>query len=81
MRRQLVFFLCFAVLVFSAIETSAGRAHQPGKGVGVRCLTDDQLAKAVHSLSQAYDEAQEAQTILRRSSNNLQPVENKSLPQ
>lgn len=68
MRRQLVFFLCFAVLVVSAIETSAGRAHQPGKGAGVRCLTDDQLAKAVHSLSQAYNEAQEAQSLLRQSS-------------
>lgn len=68
MRKQLVFFLCFVVLVFSAIDTSSGRAPQPGKRVEGHCLTDDQLAKAVHSLSQAYDEAQEAQTILRRSS-------------
>ena len=68
MRKQLVFFLCFAVLVFCALDTSSVRAQRSGKGVGVRCLTDDQLAKAVHSLSQAYNEAQEAQTLLRRSS-------------
>jgi len=68
MRRQLGFFLCFAVLVLPAIDTSSGRAHQPGKGVGVRCLTEDQLAKAVQSLSQAYNEAQMAQRLLRQSS-------------
>lgn len=68
MRRQLIFFLCFAVLLFSAIDTSSGQAHRPGKGLVARCLTDDQLAKAVHSLSRDYNQAQEAQTLLRQSS-------------
>ena len=67
MRRQLSFVLCFAVLVFSATDTSSGQAQRSRKGVGVRCLTDDQLAKAVHSLSRDYNQAQEAQTVLRQS--------------
>lgn len=67
MRRQLVFVLCFAVIVLSAIDTSWGRARRPGKGLVARCLTDDQLAKTVHSLSRDYNEAQEAQTLLRQS--------------
>lgn len=66
MRRQLVFF-CFAVLVLSASETSSGRTPQPAKGGGARCLTADQLAKAVYSLSRDYNQAREGQRLLRQS--------------
>lgn len=68
MQRQLFFFLCFAMLVLSAIHTSSGRTTWPGKGVVARCLTDDQPGKAVRSLSRAYNEAQAAQRLLRQSS-------------
>lgn len=62
--RQFVFFLCFAILTLSGIDSSAVRATR----AGARCLTDDQIAKAVISLSRAYDEARSAQRLLRQSS-------------
>lgn len=68
MRRQLVFVLCFAVLVLSAIDISSGRVTEPGKAIAAHCLTADQLAKAVHSLSQSYNDAREGQRLLRQSS-------------
>lgn len=68
LRRQLVFVLCFAILILSPIASSSGRAAQPAKMVVARCLTDDQLASAVTSLSRDYNEAQAAQRLLRQSS-------------
>lgn len=66
MRRLLVFFLCFAMLMLSVIDSSSGRTTRSGKAVNARCLTDDQLAKAVVSLSSSYDEARIAQRLLRQ---------------
>jgi hypothetical protein len=68
MRRRLVFFLCFAVLVVSAIETSSGRINPQAKQGVARCLTADQLAEAVHLLSRDYNQAQVGQRLLRQSS-------------
>ena len=68
MLRQLVLFLCFAMLVLSDINGSSDGVTRPMKGVAVPCLTDDQLASAVISLSREYDRAQAAQRLLRQSS-------------
>ena len=65
--RQLVFLLCFAIVTLSGIDSS-GSATKQGTTVLARCLTDDQLAKAIISLSREYDEAQTAQRLLRQSS-------------
>ena len=68
MRRQLVFFLCFAVLVVSAVETSLGRTNGQAKQRVARCLTPDRLAEAVNSLSRDYNQSQVGQDVLRKAS-------------
>ena len=65
---QLVFLLCFAIVTLSGIDSSSGRAAQGGARVIAGCLTDDQLARAVISLSGDYNEARWAQHLLRQSS-------------
>ena len=62
MLRLFVFVLCLIVLMPLAFDRSATRAHQKGF---LPCLTDDQMAKAIISLSSNYDEAQVAQELLR----------------
>lgn len=64
MREQLVLFLCLAMLTVSTFDNSWGRATQPAKVRIAKCLTDDELANAVFSLSQQYPEAQAAQGLL-----------------
>lgn len=68
MLRQLVLCFCFAVLVLANVEGSSQVVSRTAKGVAVQCLTDDQLAKAVISLSREYDTAQAAQRLLRQTS-------------
>ena len=68
MRRQLGFVFCFAVLVLSAIETSSGRTNLQAKQGVARCLTANQLAEAVHSLSRDFNQAQVGQDVLRKAS-------------
>ena len=63
--RQLVLCFCFAILVLSG---SSGVVNGTAKGVAVQCLTDDQLAKAIISLSGEYDTAQRAHRLLRQRS-------------
>jgi hypothetical protein len=68
MLKQSVFFICLAVLMMSVIDTSSGRATLRGNRVIARCFTDDELTKALISLSREYDEAQAAQRLLQQSS-------------
>ena len=68
MKRQCVFVLCFAMLMPSDFDSSSGHATLRTKDVTSRCLTEDQLAKAVISLSRDYNEAGVAQRLLRQSS-------------
>ena len=68
MLKQSVFFICLAMLMMSVIDTSPGRATLGGNRVIARCFTDDELTKAVISLSREYDEAQAAQRLLQQSS-------------
>ena len=67
MQRQLLFFLFFAMLTLSNVDSSAGRSGGPNKRLVRQCVSDDELAKAVVSLSREYPEAQVAQRLLRRS--------------
>jgi HEAT repeat protein len=67
MLRQFVLLLCFVVLMLCSIHGALGRLTG-AKGSGRQCLTDDQLAKAIISLSGQYDKAQAAQHLLRQSS-------------
>ena len=66
--RQLVFFLCFPILMLSDIDGTSGRVTQGETRVIAQCLTNEQLAEAVNSLSGEWDEAQAAQRFLRQSS-------------
>ena len=66
--RQLVFFLCFAILMLSDTDSTSGRATRGDTRVIAQCLTNEQLAEAVNSLSGEWDEAQAAQRLLRQSS-------------
>ena len=65
MLRQLVLFVCLVVLVLSA---PSGVVTRTQKGVAAQCLTDDQLGKAIISLSGEYDKAAEAQLLLLQTS-------------
>jgi HEAT repeat protein len=67
MRRQLLFILFFAMLTLSNVDSSAGRSGGPNKGFVRQCVSDDELANAVVSLSRDYPEAQVAQRLLRQS--------------
>lgn len=58
MLRLLVNVLCLIVLMLFGFDRSASEANQKGLQ---RCLADNQLAKAVISLSSNYTEAQVAQ--------------------
>jgi hypothetical protein len=58
MLRQFVFFICFAMLMLSNIDSSSGRVTPSVKRVVAQCFTDDELAETVSSLSREYDEAQ-----------------------
>ena len=62
MLRLFVFVLCLTAPLLFGFDRSAGGANQKGLQP---CLTDDQLAKAVISLSSNYNEAQVAQLLLR----------------
>lgn len=65
MLRLFVFLLCLLALMLLEFDKSASGANQKAFGP---CLTDDQLAKAVVSLSSNYNEAQVAQQLLREKS-------------
>ena len=67
MQRQLLFFLLFAVLTLFNVDSSAARSGGPNKRFIGQCVTEDELANAVVSLSRQYDEAQVAQRFLRQS--------------
>ena len=67
MQRQLLFFLFFAMLSLFNVDSSAGRPSGPKRSLGRQCVSDNELAKAVVSLSRQYDEAQVAQRLLRQS--------------
>src|ERR1700752_4168580 len=62
MLRLFVFLLSLIALTLFGFDTSANGANQKGL---LPCLADDQLAKAVISLSSNYNEAQAAQQLLR----------------
>jgi hypothetical protein len=66
MRSQLVFFLCLLTLMLFAVDGSSHDATRPPQAA--RCLSADQLAEAVNSLSREYGKAQAAQRLLRQSS-------------
>lgn len=66
MLRLFVFNLCLIALIVFEFDTSASGANQKASGP---CLTDDELAKAVVSLSSNYNEAQVAQQLLREKAN------------
>jgi hypothetical protein len=68
MQKRLILLLCLAMLMLAYSTRSLEGAVRPTKEVVARCLTDDQLAKAVVSLSQQYPEAQAAQRLLRQAS-------------
>jgi hypothetical protein len=61
MLRQSFLFLCFVMLVLLGSSSVISRS---ATGVAAQCLTDDQLAKAVISLSREYGTAQAAQRLL-----------------
>jgi hypothetical protein len=67
MQKRSILVLCLAMLMPAYGNTSSDGATRPAKGVVGRCLNDDQLARAVVSLSQQYPEAQAAQRVLRKS--------------
>lgn len=67
MQRQLLFFLFFAMLTLSTVDSTAARAGGPNKRLVRQCVSDDDLANAVASLSRQYPEAQVAQRLLRQS--------------
>lgn len=67
MQRQLLFFLLFAMLTLSNVDSSAARSGGQNKRLVRQCVSDDELANAVVSLSRQYDEAQVAQRLLRQS--------------
>ena len=62
MPRLFVFLFCLIALMLCGFDWSASGVNQKGLR---SCLTDDQLAKAVISLSSNYNEAQVAQQLLR----------------
>jgi hypothetical protein len=68
MRTQSIFFLCLAMLFFSGIDSSSRRTSRQSKWDNARCLTEDQLRKAVFSLSGDYNQAVAAQRLLRQAS-------------
>lgn len=68
MLERSVFFICLAMLLMSVINTASSRATVRGNQVIARCITDDELTKAVISLSHEYNEAQAAQRLLQQSS-------------
>ena len=68
MVRQLILCFGFAIVVMTNIEGFSINARRTATGVAVQCLTDDQLAQAVTSLSLEYDAAQRAQRFLRQTS-------------
>ena len=63
MRTLFVFLLCLTALMLFGFDKSASGANQKG---WQPCLTEDQLAQAVISLSSNYNEAQIAQQLLRK---------------
>ena len=63
MPRVFVFLFCLIALMLFGFVRSASGVNQKGLR---SCLTDDQLAKAVISLSSNYNEAQVAQQLLRK---------------
>lgn len=67
MQRQVFFFLFFAMLTLSNVDSSAGRSGGPNKQLVRQCASDHEIANAVVSLSREWDEAQVAQRLLRRS--------------
>jgi hypothetical protein len=67
MQRQLLFFLFIAMLTLFNVYSSAGRSGGPNKRLVRQCVSDDELANAVVSLSRQYNEAQVAQRLLRQS--------------
>lgn len=73
MLRHFAFFLCLVALMLCSLKTFVGQTRAQHKQLLSPCLGDDQLAKAVTSLSREYDESQVAQEFLRQSSKHSSP--------